>query len=200
MSKLITNNKYLGYTVNNKINPKTGIKYDLSRKSMQSILHTLNRCRNEMNRPTILRFTLALDNDDTFDLAKFTRKLREYKYSYGLIYSFEYAKKQKGLHLELGIIIDQSNISPDMFRRYLIKVVANLDGIEYEIVDDYTKIGLNHHKPMNESIKGAGHNLKDENEFADAVYRYSYLAKQNDKELVNRAKTFGTAIRIKENK
>lgn len=198
MSKLIKTNKYLGYTINNLPNPNTGIKYDISRKSMQSIIHTLNRCRNEMNRPTILRFTLSLDNNDNFDLAKFTRKLREYKYSYGLIYSFEYAERQKGLHLELGIIIDQSDISPDMFRRYLIKVVANLDGIEYEIVDNYIKIGLNHHKPKNEDIKGSGHNLKNENEFADAVYRYSYLAKQNDKELVNRNKTFGTAIRIKD--
>ena len=198
MSKLITSNIYLGYKINNQINPKTGIKYNISRKSMQSIIHTLKRCRNEMNRPTILRFTLSLDNNDKFDLSKFTRKLREYKYSYGLIYSFEYAKKQKGLHLELGIVIDQSDISPDMFRRYLIKVVANLDGIEYEIVDNYTKIGLNHHKPMNEAIKGSGHNLNNDDQFVDAVYRYSYLAKQNDKELVNRSKTFGTAIRIKE--
>jgi hypothetical protein len=197
MSKLIKNNKYLGYTINNKVNKKTGIKYDINRKCMQSIVHTLNRCKNEMIRPKILRFTLSLDNNDTFDLDKFTRKLREYKYSYGLIYSFEYAEKQKGLHLELGIIIDQFNISPDIFRRYLIKVVANLDGIEYEIVDDYTKISLNHHNPKNEAIKGSGHNLKDENEFSDAVYRYSYLAKQNDKELVNRKKKFGTAIRIK---
>lgn len=197
MSKLITNNTYLGYEVNNKPNPKTGIKYDLNRKSMQSIVHTMNRCRNEMSRPIMLRFTLGLDNNDTFDLAKFTRKLRDYKHSYGLIYSFEYADNQKGLHLELGIIIDQSDISPDMFRRYLIKVVASLDGIDYKIVDDYTKIGLNHHLPKSDMVKGSGHNLKDEQEFRDAVYRYSYLAKTNDKQLVNRKKTFGTAIRIK---
>lgn len=198
MSKLITSNLYLGYKINNQLNTKTGIQYQISKKNMQSIIYTLNRCRNEMNRPTILRFTLSLDNNDTFDLAKFTRKLREYKYSYGLIYSFEYAERQKGLHLELGIIIDQADISPDMFRRYLIKVVANLDGIEYQIVDNYTKIALNHHKPKNKDINGSGHNLKNENEFSDAVYRYSYLAKQNDKGLVKRNKTFGTAIRIKD--
>lgn len=198
MSKLITTNTYLGYEINNQINNKTGIKYDINRKCMQSIIHTMNRCRNEMNRPTILRFTLSLDNNDTFDLSKFTRKLRECNHSYGLIYSFEYAEKQKGLHLELGIIIDQYCISPDIFRRYLIKVVSNLDGIEYEIKDDYTKIALNHHIPKHETISGSGHNLNNENEFKDAVYRYSYLAKQNDKDLVKRKKTFGTAIRIKD--
>ncbi len=37
-----------------------------------------------------------------------------------------------------------------------------------------------------------GHNLKDEAQFKDCMYRASYLAKQDDKQQVQYKKTFGT--------
>lgn len=190
MSKLIKTNKYLDYLINT--------EYLIGKSNMKEIYLSLVHARDTINRPIALRYTVGLDNDHSFDICKLTRKIKSiFKSNYSFIYSFEYAEKQKGLHLEMMLVVDQSIHNPVQVFNILRKIFFNLDGVMIKNEEKYKKVSLNFHERKGEylSIVGGskvGHNLKNEEQFRDCIYRASYLAKQNDKELVQYKKTFGT--------
>jgi len=191
MSKLITTSKYLNYPINT--------TYQLKQSNMKEIYLALVHARDMLNRPIALRYTLGLDNDHSFDIKKLTRKIKSLfeDTGYSFIYSFEYAERQKGLHLEMILVVDQTIHNPIQIFNLLRKVFFNLDGVTINIESEYKKVSFNFHERKEEylSVIGGskvGHNLKDEAQFKDCIYRASYLAKQNDKALVQYKKTFGT--------
>jgi hypothetical protein len=195
MSKTVTTSKYLGFPINT--------TYQLKKSNMKEIYLALVHARDTIDRPIALRYTIGLDNNHSFDINKLTRKIKSsFKHKgYSFIYSFEYAEDQKGLHLEVLFICDRSIYSPDrvfnIFRGYLFNmegVSINNDDINRE---GYNCVSLNFHERKAEYLlesggSKVGHNLKDEAQFKDCMYRASYLAKQNDKQQVQYKKTFGT--------
>lgn len=191
MSKLITTSKYLNYPINT--------TYQLKQSNMKEIYLALVHARDRLSRPIALRYTLGLDNDHSFDIKKLTRKIKSLfeDTGYSFIYSFEYAERQKGLHLEMILVVDQTIYNPIQIFNLLRKLFFNLDGVTINIESKYKKVSFNFHERKEEylSVIGGskvGHNLKDEAQFKDCIYRASYLAKQNDKALVQYKKTFGT--------
>uniref|UniRef100_UPI00196B28FB hypothetical protein n=1 Tax=Actinoplanes solisilvae TaxID=2486853 RepID=UPI00196B28FB len=71
----------------------------------------------------------------------------------------------------------------------------NLDGVIINIEEDYKKVSFNFHERKEDYLSmiggsKVGHSLKNELQFADCVYRASYLAKQNDKEQVQYKQKF----------
>ena len=190
MSKLLTTSKYLGFSINT--------KYQLKQSNMKEIYLSLAHARDTIDRPMALRYTIGLDNNHSFDINKLTRKIKSlFKSNYSFIYSFEYAEQQKGLHLEMILVVDQNKHNPLTVFNLLRKVLFNLDGVTINIEQDYKKVSFNFHERKEEYLldvggSKVGHNLKDEAQFADCMYRASYLSKQNDKALVQYKKTFGT--------
>jgi hypothetical protein len=191
MSKLITTSKYLNYPINT--------TYQLKQSNMKEIYLALVHARDRLNRPIALRYTLGLDNDHSFDIKKLTRKIKSLfeDTGYSFIYSFEYAERQKGLHLEMILVVDQTIHNPIQIFNLLRKVFFNLDGVTINIESEYKKVSFNFHERKEEYLfatggSKVGHNLKNEAQFKDCIYRASYLAKQNDKALVQYKKTFGT--------
>lgn len=165
---------------------------------MKEIYLALAHARDTIDRPIALRYTIGLDNNHSFDINKLTRKIKSlFKSNYSFIYSFEYAEQQKGLHLEMILVVDQNKHNPLTVFNLLRKVLFNLDGVTINIEQDYKKVSFNFHERKEEYLldvggSKVGHNLKDEAQFADCMYRASYLSKQNDKALVQYKKTFGT--------
>lgn len=199
MKKFIKTKTYLGYEINNQLNEKTGIRYDICQDNMKEIYLALEHARSKLNRPVALRYTVGLDDDHSFDINKLTRKIKSiFKESgYSFIYSFEYAEQQKGLHLEMVLVIDQIIYSPLTVFNILRKIFFNLDGVTITNEEKYRKVSLNFHERKEEYLKQSGgskvgHNLKKEPQYRDCMFRASYLAKQNDKALVQFKKTFGT--------
>lgn len=191
MSKIITTSKYLNYTINT--------NYQLKQENMKEIYLSLVHARDNIDRPIALRYTLGLNNDHSFDIKKLTRKIKDIfkDTGYTFIYSFEYAEQQKGLHLEMILVVDQKKYNPIQVFNLLRKIFFNLDGVTINIEDNYKKVSFNFHERKEEYLlyvggSKVGHNLKDETQFKDCIYRASYLAKQNDKALVQYKKTFGT--------
>ena len=190
MSKLLTTSKYLGFPINT--------TYQLKQSNMKEIYLALAHARDTIDRPMALRYTIGLDNNHYFDINKLTRKIKSlFKSNYSFIYSFEYAEQQKGLHLEMILVVDQNKHNPLTVFNLLRKVLFNLDGVTINIEQDYKKVSFNFHESKEEYLldvggSKVGHNLKDEAQFADCMYRASYLSKQNDKALVQYKKTFGT--------
>lgn len=170
---------------------------------MKEIYLALAHARDTIDRPIALRYTIGLDNNHSFDINKLTRKIKNsFKHSgYSFIYSFEYAEAQKGLHLEIIIICNRSVFSPDRVFNILRGYLFNMEGVSINNNDvnreGYKCVSLNFHERKEEylsEIGGSkvGHNLKDEAQFRDCMYRASYLAKQDDKQQVQYKKTFGT--------
>lgn len=191
MSKIITKNKYLNYLINT--------TYELKQSNMKEIYLALIHARDNIDRPIALRYTLGLNDDYSFDINKLTRKIKNlFKDSgYSFIYSFEYAEQQRGLHLEMILVIDQNTYNPLQIFNLLRKVFFNLEGVTINIEENYKKISFNFHERKEEYLSSSGgskvgHNLKHEAQFSDCMYRASYLAKQNDKQLVQYKKKFGT--------
>jgi len=190
MSKLLTTSKYLGFSINT--------KYQLKQSNMKEIYLSLAHARDTIDRPMALRYTIGLDNNHSFDINKLTRKIKSlFKSNYSFIYSFEYAEQQKGLHLEMILVVDQNKHNPLTVFNLLRKVLFNLDGVTINIEQDYKKVSFNFHERKEEYLldvggSKVGHNLKDEAQFADCMYRASYLSKQDDKQQVQYKKTFGT--------
>jgi len=189
MSKLLTTSKYLGFPINT--------TYQLKQSNMKEIYLALAHARDTIDRPIALRYTIGLDNNHSFDINKLTRKIKSlFKSNYSFIYSFEYAE-YKGLHLEMMLVVDQNKHNPLIVFNLLRKVLFNLDGVTINIEQDYKKISFNFHERKEEYLSDSGgskvgHNLKNEAQFRDCIYRASYLAKQDDKQEVQYKKTFGT--------
>lgn len=189
MSKLLTTSKYLGYPINT--------TYQLKQSNMKEIYLALAHARDTIDRPIALRYTIGLDNNHSFDINKLTRKIKSlFKDGYSFIYSFEYAE-YKGLHLEMMLVVDQNKHNPLSVFNLLRKVLFSLEGVTINIEQEYKKVSFNFHERKEEYLSDSGgskvgHNLKDEAQFTDCMYRASYLAKQDDKQQVQYKKTFGT--------
>ncbi|WP_180074878.1 inovirus-type Gp2 protein [Acinetobacter sp. YH12116] len=189
MSKLLTTSKYLGYPINT--------TYQLKQSNMKEIYLALAHARDTIDRPIALRYTIGLDNNHSFDINKLTRKIKSlFKDGYSFIYSFEYAE-YKGLHLEMMLVVDQNKHNPLSVFNLLRKVLFSLEGVTINIEQEYKKVSFNFHERKEEYLSDSGgskvgHNLKDEAQFKDCMYRASYLAKQDDKQQVQYKKTFGT--------
>lgn len=189
MSKLLTTSKYLGYPINT--------TYQLKQSNMKEIYLALAHARDTIDRPIALRYTIGLDNNHSFDINKLTRKIKSlFKDGYSFIYSFEYAE-YKGLHLEMMLVVDQNKHNPLTVFNLLRKVLFSLEGVTINIEQEYKKVSFNFHERKEEYLSDSGgskvgHNLKDEAQFTDCMYRASYLAKQDDKQQVQYKKTFGT--------
>lgn len=202
---LLNNSNYHGYEIND--------NYYISKRNMKEILKTLIYCRNNINRPLAARYVLDLNNDHSFDINRFTRKVKEYfKQDYGLIYSFEFAER-KGLHLQIMIITDQSKYSPETVYNMLKKICFNLEGtkitekeyknsIDESIIRNVIGLGYLPIKDKYlETGNKAGHNLKNPIHFKACVRRASSLAKilsldeYNHKEKVQYRKKFNTIVR-----
>lgn len=187
MSKIIKTSSYLGYPINN--------KYTLKQSNMKDIYLALVHARDSIDRPLALRYTLGLIDDHSFDIKKLTRKIRTIfkDAGYSFIYSFEHAEN-RGLHLEMILVINQAKYSPLTIFNLLRKIFFNMDGIEIHN-EKYKTASLNFHERKEEYITSGskvGHSLKKTDQFSDCVYRASYLAKQEDKLQVKYKKTFGT--------
>lgn len=189
MSKLLKTSNYLSYPINT--------TYQLKQSNMKEIYLALAHARDTIDRPIALRYTIGLDNNHSFDINKLTRKIKSlFKDGYSFIYSFEYAE-YKGLHLEMMLVVDQNKHNPLSVFNLLRKVLFSLEGVTINIEQEYKKVSFNFHERKEEYLSDSGgskvgHNLKDEAQFKDCMYRASYLAKQDDKQQVQYKKTFGT--------
>lgn len=166
MSKLVTTSNFLNYPINT--------QYQIKQSNMKDIYLALVHARDRIERPLATRYTLSLNNDHSFDIKKLTRIIKNTfkETGFSFIYSFEYVEN-KGLHLEMMIVTDQSKYTPDHVRKILFKALINMDGVVITTDNDYMKLALNYHKVMGKYLETgvkAGHNLKDEIHFKACVH------------------------------
>lgn len=183
MRKIHTSPTYMGCEVHD--------QYTLDKQQLKSVYQTLIYGRDQITRPHAIKIIIGLTDSTTLDISKFTRSIKtKFKDTgYALAYSFEHAEVKKD-HLEIMFIFNREVYQPKSAFNLFYTAVHKLDGINSYV---------NNKGHMTYSIqcfdtwdKKTGHNLKNEEQFKDAMYRYSYICKQEDKAHVQRKKTFGT--------
>lgn len=170
---------------------KVNTNYILDKQQLKSIYQTLTYSRDKINRPFAIKIILGLIDSTTISISKLARAIKtKFKDTgYAMAYSFEYAEEKKD-HLEIMFIFNREVYQPKSAFNLFYLAVHKLDGINsYINKNGHMTYSIQCFDTWDDKI---GHNLKNEEEFKDAMTRYSYICKQDDKEKVQRKKKFGT--------
>lgn len=190
----IENNQryYDGFKVVSSLKPNTTtFKYDLNKLHLEKIVALLNQAKHEMLQPYAAHFTIFINDD--FDCKTLAPRLKRLFGSENMLFAYSIERKNK-LHIHLMLILDCKIFNPlTVFYHPALPAILALNNVE----------GCDLNPRWDWKDKKTArytHDLKKDYEFRDAVERYSYFAKDNDKnKVVAIYKKFATS-QIKNNK
>ncbi|AXI03273.1 YagK/YfjJ domain-containing protein [Aquirhabdus parva] len=170
---LIGNNPmYLGFKLN-KGNAKENYKYDTNQ--LDNIIGLLTQARDTISRPCVYEATLILEppfvmdeiiQPSNFDVKSLKTVLIADSYSYH--WTIEHSKKDT-YHIHIMIIFSRDEFNPFTHWRVLQRRLSQLDGVVSAAI-----------KPRHNNL-GKFHDLTDDAEYVDAIKRFTYQAKMNQK-------------------
>lgn len=173
-----------------KQNKKT-FKYDLNTLHLERIIAVLNQAKHTMLQPHVAHFTIFIN--DSFDCKTLAPRLKRVFGSENMLFAYSIEKKVK-LHIHLMLILETKNFNPaTVFYHVAHAAIMKLKNVEgCDLNPRWFRDGKKAAKYT--------HDLKKDYEFRDAVERYSYFAKVNDKNNIDAIyKKFATS-QIKNNK
>jgi|GEM_PF-1911771 len=154
---------------------KKDFKYTLNERHLKKIIAVLNEGKHEFLQPRVAHFTVFIN--DAFDFKTLSARLKRVFGSENLLFAYSVEKKVK-FHIHLMLVLETKNLNPDTAFYYLalrtILALKNVEGCDLNPRLDWEK-----NKPAKYF-----HDLKNADEFRDAVERFSYFAKENDKNKV----------------
>jgi hypothetical protein len=169
--------------------------YTLKPDNLEQVIKTLEWSAISLQRPTACHFCIALTSE-WFDYTAMTNTIKSACRSTGfaLAYSLEHTDSI-GFHLHLMVVFNAVNKQPRTIADTIQRKLQDLEHVATSTTDgiSYKSVKLFKRRCPVTGIETADyfHNLNSE--LYDAVYRYSYIAKQDDKLIVQRRKTFGTS-------
>ena len=166
--------------------------YILSPKRLESIIKVIESSRDNLNRSNVAHITIWVDSVD-FDKSVINRTLdkalrKELDTGYGYFLALEKSRGD-GYHIHIMLTFSTGKHLPITVLKKAVDSLYSLDSVnkamaiprKYAIeCDGYTK--------WTDRIDGSKnyfHNLNDDAELKDSVYRYSYLAKDKTKEHID---------------
>ena len=160
--------------------------YNLRTQNLREIIKVLEFSRDNIKEA--VAFKIVIQIEESFDIKRMSKLIKSklQSYGFGLAYSVEHAARA-GLHVHLMICISsRGRKSPISVLHTIRESLGNLEGV-------ISAKAFAKRTEEDTSNKDYFHRLHKENEFSDAVMRYSYIAKNEDKADVQRAKKFGTS-------
>ena len=166
--------------------------YILSPKRLESIIKVIESSRDNLNRSNVAHIVIWVDSVD-FDKSVINRTLdkalrKELETGYGYFLALEKCR-DSGYHIHIMLTFSTGKDLPITVLKKAVDSLYSLDSIskamavprKYSIeVDGYTKL-----TDTIDGKKNYFHNLNDDAELKDSVYRYSYLAKDKTKENID---------------
>lgn len=166
--------------------------YSLSPKRLESIIRVVENSRDNLNKANIAHIVIwvgSADFDKSIINVTFDKALRkELETGYGYFLALEKCR-DSGYHIHIMLTFSTGKHLPITVLKKAVDSLYNLDSIskamavprKYSIeVDGYTKL-----TDTIDGKKNYFHNLNDDAELKDSVYRYSYLAKDKTKENID---------------
>lgn len=170
---------------------KKKFKYGLNNLHLEKIIAVLNQAKHTMLQPQVAHIAIFIN--DSFDCKTLTQRLRRVFGSENMLFTYSVEMKNK-LHIHLMLVLDCKNLNPaTVFYHSVLPVIKALKNVEGCVLNPRW------HWKDKKTAKYT-HDLKKDYEFRDAIERYSYFAKENDKnKVVTIYKKFATS-QIKNNK
>lgn len=166
--------------------------YSLSPKRLESIIRVIENSRDNLNKANIAHIVIwvgSADFDKSIINVTFDKALRkELETGYGYFLALEKCR-DFGYHIHIMLTFSTGKHLPITVLKKAVDSLYSLDSIskamavprKYSIeVDGYTKL-----TDTIDGKKNYFHNLNDDAELKDSVYRYSYLAKDKTKENID---------------
>lgn len=166
--------------------------YSLSPKRLESIIRVIENSRDNLNKANIAHIVIwvgSADFDKSIINVTFDKALRkELETGYGYFLALEKCR-DSGYHIHIMLTFSTGKHLPITVLKKAVDSLYSLDSIskamavprKYSIeVDGYTKL-----TDTIDGKKNYFHNLNDDAELKDSVYRYSYLAKDKTKENID---------------
>lgn len=166
--------------------------YSLSPKRLESIIRVIENSRDNLNKANVAHIVIwvgSADFDKSIINVTFEKALRkELETGYGYFLALEKCR-DSGYHIHIMLTFSTGKHLPITVLKKAVDSLYSLDSIskamavprKYSIeVDGYTK--------LTDTIDGKRnyfHNLNDDAELKDSIYRYSYLAKDKTKENID---------------
>jgi hypothetical protein len=171
---------------------KTTFRYEINKLYLEKIVAVLNQARFEMLQPKVAHFAIYINPD--FDMTTLIPKLKRALKGEQLLFCYSVEMKNK-LHIHLMLCVDSKIHNPDkVFYHTVLPSIRSLKNVEGCTLNPRWKYKTN-------KTAKYYHSLKVDYEFRDAIERFSYFAKTNDKLNIPSTikKTFATS-QIKNNK
>lgn len=166
--------------------------YSLSPKRLESIIRVIENSRDNLNKANVAHIVIwvgSADFDKSIINVTFEKALRkELETGYGYFLALEKCR-DSGYHIHIMLTFSTGKHLPITVLKKAVDSLYNLDSIskamavprKYSIeVDGYTKL-----TDTIDGKKNYFHNLNDDAELKDSIYRYSYLAKDKTKENID---------------
>lgn len=166
--------------------------YSLSPKRLESIIRVIENSRDNLNKANIAHIVIwvgSADFDKSIINVTFDKALRkELETGYGYFLALEKCR-DSGYHIHIMLTFSTGKHLPITVLKKAVDSLYSLDSIskamavprKYSIeVDGYTKL-----TDTIDGKKNYFHNLNNDAELKDSVYRYSYLAKDKTKENID---------------
>ena len=166
--------------------------YTLDSRRFESILTVLESSRDNLNKPQVAHIVLQLESADfdksSINLALTKTLSRKLKTGYGYYIAME-KSRYSGFHIHIMLTFSTGS-------KYAFTILNEARDCLYALDGVSTAIALPRKQERSVSIDTADyytafkdinksnnyfHDLKDTAEFKDAVYRYSYLSKDETK-------------------
>jgi hypothetical protein len=166
--------------------------YSLSPKRLESIIRVIENSRDNLNKANIAHIVIwvgSADFDKSIINITFDKALRkELETGYGYFLALEKSRGD-GYHIHIMLTFSTGKYTPLTILKKAVSSLYSLDSVsqamaiprKYSIeVDGYTKL-----TDTIDGKKNYFHNLNDDAELKDSIYRYSYLAKDKTKENID---------------
>ena len=166
--------------------------YSLSPKRLESIIRVIENSRDNLNKANVAHIVIwvgSADFDKSIINVTFEKALRkELETGYGYFLALEKCR-DSGYHIHIMLTFSTGKHLPITVLKKAVDSLYSLDSIskamavprKYSIeVDGYTKL-----TDTIDGKKNYFHNLNDDAELKDSIYRYSYLAKDKTKENID---------------
>lgn len=166
--------------------------YDLDPYQLDSIIRVLKSSRDNLNKAQVAHISIklkTLEFDKSLINTTLTKVLqRKLKTGFGYFIALEKCTTVFGYHIHIMLTFSTGCYLPFTVLNNAVYALYELDGVETAIAFPRKEEAVepyNYYKNKLDSNKNYFHNLKDKEEFKDAVYRYSYLSKKQTKENIS---------------
>jgi hypothetical protein len=164
----------------------TNPQYKLDSRKFESIIEVLEKSRDNLNKPQVAHICLQVEsanfNKSSINTVLTKTLSRKLKIGYGYFLAME-KSDDIGFHIHIMLTFSTGSKYAFTILNEAITALYDLESVNKAIALDRMMLGIDGKPIRFKKNKYYFHDLTDTAEFKDAVHRYSYLSKNETKDI-----------------